>query len=214
MSGPRDSYHHGDLREALLDAGEHLLADRGMKGFTLRECARRAGVSHAAPKHHFGDSEGLLTEIAGRSFRRLTAMLREELARATNLEEEFVATTRAYLHFATHHTEHFRLMFRRDMVRPDDDRLLHAARETFTELTNVILRQGGAPEISLDQLDETVSLANVMEDILIGWSHVHGLAHLKLEHGLAMIPDAEFDVMLEKAARRISKTLTDEKQAR
>ena len=62
----KTSYHHGDLKEALLAAAESVLDDHGLQGFTLRECARRAGVSHAAPKHHFGDVRGVLTEVAAR----------------------------------------------------------------------------------------------------------------------------------------------------
>ena len=73
MCGMRSkaTYHHGDLKEALLTAAEAVLRDRGLQGFTLRECARRAGVSHAAPKHHFGDVRGVLTEIAARGFAQL-----------------------------------------------------------------------------------------------------------------------------------------------
>jgi AcrR family transcriptional regulator len=77
---PRDSYHHGDLREALLTAAEQLLHEEGLQGLTLRACARRAGVSHAAPKHHFEDLSDLLSEVAARSFDRLAERL--EAARA------------------------------------------------------------------------------------------------------------------------------------
>ena len=63
----RSRYHHGDLRAALIEAGAAILAERGIEGFSLRECARRAAVSPAAPAHHFGDSRGLLTAIAARS---------------------------------------------------------------------------------------------------------------------------------------------------
>ena len=67
---PKSAYHHGDLRTALLDAGDTVLAEHGLRGFTLRECARRAGVSHAAPKHHFSDVRGFLTAIAAREIGR------------------------------------------------------------------------------------------------------------------------------------------------
>ena len=61
-------YHHGDLYETLVNAGTELLKDKGLEHFTLRECARRAGVSHAAPKNHFASVEDLLCEIAARGF--------------------------------------------------------------------------------------------------------------------------------------------------
>ena len=57
----RGGYHHGDLRQAMITAAEAVLAEKGLAGFTLRECARRAGVSPAAPAHHFGNLTGLLT---------------------------------------------------------------------------------------------------------------------------------------------------------
>ena len=69
-------YHHGALRTALLDATESLLDESGLEGFTLRECARRAGVSHGAPAHHFGDLRGLLTAFAAQSFDQLEVLTR------------------------------------------------------------------------------------------------------------------------------------------
>src|SRR5262249_1737551 len=114
---PKQTYHHGDLKEALVAAGEAVLADRGLQGFTLRECARRAGVSHAAPKHHFGDVRGLLTEIAARGFTHLTRRLRTKLrAAGADLDAQFMATSEAYLGFAEAYPEHFRIMFRSDLI--------------------------------------------------------------------------------------------------
>ena len=72
-----DAYHHGALRDALVEATEAILAERGLEGFTLREAARRVGVSAAAPLHHFGSAAGLLTEVAILGFEALTRHLRE-----------------------------------------------------------------------------------------------------------------------------------------
>src|SRR6516162_5040850 len=68
-------YHHGSLRKALLDAAERILEENGIQGLTLRAAAREAGVSHAAPKNHFGDLSGLLSELAARGFERLSASM-------------------------------------------------------------------------------------------------------------------------------------------
>src|SRR5690242_13821494 len=80
-SSNRASYHHGALRQALIDATESLLAERGLDGFSLREVARRSGVSPAAPAHHFGDAQGLLTAVATLAFDGLTEALRAGNAR-------------------------------------------------------------------------------------------------------------------------------------
>ena len=74
--GKRSTYHHGDLRAALLRAGEEQLARSGVAGFSLREVASRVGVSHAAPAHHFGDAQGLLAALAAEGFRRFLAAMR------------------------------------------------------------------------------------------------------------------------------------------
>src|SRR5271163_3422463 len=79
----RDRYHHGDLRSALVAAGRELLAERGLNGFTLRECARKAGVSHAAPAHHFPTIGDLLSEIAATGFEELTSSMQRFAEMAT-----------------------------------------------------------------------------------------------------------------------------------
>jgi AcrR family transcriptional regulator len=202
-SGTR--YHHGDLRAALLEAGDAVLAAEGFRGFTLRACARHAGVSHAAPKHHFDDVTGFLTAIAARGFDRLTTRLETTIGRAADLAEEFEATSRAYLGFAEDYPEHFRIMFRSDLLSPDDENLRAAASQTFVVLTNVILRQRGEAEIT--ELDETLQFAGVIKDIGIGWCHIHGLAHLVLEQQLAMFSAEERDALIVSAAERLSALL-------
>ncbi len=76
------AYHHGDLREALITAGRSLLEEKGLTGFTLRECARRAEVSHAAPAHHFKSVDDLLAEIATQGFGQLMETMAAEARRA------------------------------------------------------------------------------------------------------------------------------------
>ena len=201
-------YHHGDLKEALLTAAESVLHDSGLHGFTLRECARRAGVSHAAPKHHFGDVRGLLTEVAARGFQQLTRRLRMKLrAAGDDLDAQFVATAEAYVGFAEAHPEHFRIMFRSDLVDMQSPGLMAAALATFTELTNVIRRQRGEAEITVESLDACMTSAQLINDILIGWSHIHGYAHLRLEGQLAMIPKTAQKDMLATAGRRLARMI-------
>ncbi len=202
------SYHHGDLHQALLNAGESVLAERGLQGFTLRECARRAGVSHAAPKHHFQDVCGFLTAIAARGFDHLAVTLRAHLAELgaqSSLAEEFHAVVRGYLAFALRWPEHFRIMFRSDLLRTDAPELVGNARNTFRELTNVVLRQRGEAELGEeDSIDSSANLP-LVHDIVIAWSHVHGFAHLRLEGQLSLVcADTEAAV-----TRRVSKRLSE-----
>lgn len=203
-------YHHGDLREALLTAGEQVLQERGFTGFTLRECARRAGVSHAAPKHHFGDSRHLLAAIAARGFGQLTERLAEKLDSARTLDDEMIATTRAYVGFAADSPEHFRLMFRSDLLHEEDEALKAAAAETYTMLTNVILRQRGEAQISLVDLDAELKSRDLVKDILVGWAQIHGLASLMLEGHLSMVPEGELDALIAENAVRVGVLLRGE----
>lgn len=205
----RASYHHGDLQQTLLDAGEGLLDERGLQGFTLRECARRAGVSHAAPKHHFGDVRGFLSAIAGRGFARLAAALRSELQSCgDDLVEQFYATTHAYVGFAEEWPEHFRVMFRSDLLHAESPLLLLSARATFLQLTNVVLRQRGDAEFGPDNYSSEAFSDSLIGDIVIAWSHVHGYAHLKLEGQLEMIDDDVQEQVIRTAAIRLSALLS------
>ena len=111
-------YHHGDLAAALLDAGEAELAEKGVEGFSLRGVAKRAGVSHAAPAHHFGDARGLLTAIATRGFERLIARQQDFQREAPPIPRaQLEASGLGYVAFATENPALFRLMlgsFRHD----------------------------------------------------------------------------------------------------
>lgn len=184
-----------------------MLRDVGLRKFTLRECTRRANVSHSAPKHHFGDVRGLLTELAAGGFNRLTDLLRQELAVALNLHEEFAATTRAYLNFAMENPEHFRIMFRSDLVDERSPILMAAANLAFVELTNVIHRQRGEPEILLEGASGHRPLREIATDIVIGWSHIHGFAHLVLEQQLDMVEESEYEQLIVTVAGRLSDML-------
>src|SRR5215468_8451073 len=95
----QQSYHHGDLHDALLKAAETVLERDGVQGLTLRAAAREAGVSHAAPTHHFGDMTGLLSELAAVGFRRFGAALREAASQRTTAHARLDAMGVAYVTF-------------------------------------------------------------------------------------------------------------------
>lgn len=205
----KEAYHHGDLKNALLDAADELLQVEGLQGFTLRACARLAHVSHAAPKHHFGDVRGLLTAVAERGYSRLVALLKDRIGAVKgDLHEEMYATALAYVEFAEMYPEHFRIMFRQDLLNTDTERPPLSVIETFTELTNVILRQRGEPEVDLEGSRGEKSSA-LINDILIGWCHIHGYAHLRLEGQLALVPEDEHLAHMRRTSRRLSDLLQE-----
>src|SRR5919201_1889964 len=115
-------YHHGDLPRVLLDTATQAILEVGPAAVSLRDLARRAGVSHAAPAYHFGDKAGLLTAVAADGFERLGAALREAYARTGSFLEVGVA----YVRFAVSHRAHFEVMFRPELYRPDDPELIRA----------------------------------------------------------------------------------------
>ena len=180
---PRSRYHHGDLREALLEAAESLLEEEGVAGLTLRACARRAGVSHAAPKHHFADVSELLAEVAARSFDRLTETLEAEYrsGSAQDPEARFTGVFRAYVNFARRWPDHFRLMFRWDQVARENEVLRDAAARTYAAMTNSVTVQRGDREVTAETLDERIRERGLQDDVIVAWSQIHGFAMLLLE---------------------------------
>ena len=117
----RDTYHHGDLKAVILAKAATLVAERGADGISLRELAREAGVSHAAPAHHFTDRRGLFTALAAP---RGGGMLADALAAA---RPDFIDAALAYVRFALDHPGHYAVMFDRSLVNADDPELVDAA---------------------------------------------------------------------------------------
>lgn len=178
----KSSYHHGDLREALLQAAESLLEEGDVQNLTLRACARQAGVSHAAPKHHFNDIAELLSEVAARSFNRLTRALDSAMEmKEVDPDKRFVAVARTYVDFARRHPAQFRLMFRWDTLVRENTTLSLAATRTFAAMTNAVTLQRDEPDVTPETLQERIREKGLQNDVLLGWSHVHGYAQLLLE---------------------------------
>lgn len=201
----RPSYHHGELRDALIAATESILAERGVDGFSLREAARRAGVSAAAPAHHFGDATGLLTEVAILGFEGLAAALREaERAGGDDPMARLRAQGAGYVRYALAHPGRFRLMFRKALLRHEDPRLSAAGGAAFHVLeAGVRAAVGLGPRARMSAAHSAALMAT--------WSLVHGLANLVLEGQLDWMaaqagvdPDALFERMLPQVLRSIA----------
>lgn len=172
----RRAYHHGDLPAALLAAVDEIVRHEDVGAVTLREAARRAGVSHAAPAHHFGDKAGLLTAYAAEGF----AALRERLVRAGGEAEAagepaLRAIGLAYIRFAVEQHGHFAVMFRPELL--DEDR------PGFREVC------GGAFRVLVDAVralhpDPKPEDPQILFAATGAWSIVHGFATLWLEGNL------------------------------
>ncbi|MGO4711028.1 TetR/AcrR family transcriptional regulator [Bradyrhizobium sp. 2TAF24] len=171
-SAPEAGYHHGDLQEALITAAEAILAEGGAEGFTLREAARRAGVSPAAPSHHFGNAPGLLTEVAIRGYDALTRALAEAAAIDAPVRERLRAQGEAYVCFALDHPGRFQMMFSNRRLLADEPRLHAAAKAAYMELEAVMEQLPGGGPVAARQVDIAARAA---------WSVVHGFAKLALE---------------------------------
>lgn len=170
MSSSRTKYHHGDLRDALISAASAIIAEHGIEGFSLREAARRAGVSPGAPAHHFGTIKGLLTEVALLGYQRLGEYLSKEPTTG-DTSKDLASLSRAYVQFALDHPGQFRLMFRNDLVNRDDPRYRRVSSEALGSFATVAsaYTSGNAAGAS-----ESIRIFAV-------WSAIHGMAHLVLE---------------------------------
>jgi AcrR family transcriptional regulator len=168
----KPSYHHGDLRQALIAAGEQELAEKGVEGFTLRGTARRAGVSHAAPAHHFGDTDGLLTALAAEGYRRFVIAMNARLEHAPpDAFERLVAIGLGYIDFAKTNPSLFKLMhssFRPDFASQDVN--CHA-QDAFGILVACVSDVRG---------DDARITREGRNDIMAAWATVHGLSDLIL----------------------------------
>jgi AcrR family transcriptional regulator len=156
-------YHHGDLRRAVLDAAVAAITENGPAGISLRDLARRAGVSHAGPVHHFGDKADVLTALATEGYE----LLAETLAAAEKRTRDFVEVGVAYVRFAIEHRAHFEVMFRPDLYRADDPALA-AARDQAGD----VLVKGSA------------SVSDAEMAGVAAWSLMHGFANLWLTGAL------------------------------
>lgn len=165
------TYHHGALRTALLTAAEALIEERGLDRFSLRETARRAGVSPAAPAHHFGDARGLLTAIAAEGFRALGDAL-EAADVGEGRRARVIAQGGAYVRFALARPARFSLMWRKAILDNDDAALDEAGRRAFHILDFAVRGENG---------DRTGPRDPALAPSIACWSMVHGFALLALD---------------------------------
>jgi AcrR family transcriptional regulator len=180
-----DRYHHGDLPNALRLAAADVIAEDGLGRFSLREVARRAGVSHAAPAHHFGDVRGLLTALATEGFDRLREATTAAVEDKDEPAERLTAMGEAYVALASNHPAHCQVMFRTDVVDSDDEALREAGMRAYGVLHDTV-----SALVEAEGLDVDVDVASEL-----CWATMQGLVVLgpKLDvidslHGIDPVP--------------------------
>jgi AcrR family transcriptional regulator len=167
-----------ELPARLLAVTEEILREQGLHKFTLREAARRAGVSHGAPAFHFRDASGLLTAFAVEGFRSLHRLMMEYRAAAPkDPAAQVLAVGCAYVDYAISHRPQFQLMFRSDTIRLDDERFKEASKGAFQQLQETMAPLCGPGETE----------AECVARLMLAWSAVHGFATLYLEKGFRPI---------------------------
>ncbi len=158
----RPTYHHGDLRAVILTEAARLVAERGADGISLRELARSAGVSHAAPAHHFTDRRGLFTALAVQGFQLLATAL-------TAARGNFTDAALAYVRFAIECPGHYQVMFNKSLLDVSDTGLAAAEAAAGAELSRGVAT-----------LQDANAHADPAGAQLAAWSLVHGFSTLWL----------------------------------
>jgi AcrR family transcriptional regulator len=194
-------YHHGNLREALLEAAIRLIAEVGPTAFTLREVARRAGVSHNAPYRHFRDRDDLMAAVAAQGFRELTRAMIEAAAPKADALERLKHAGLGYVTFALRRPEHFTVMFDAPISKRKYPDSVAAAEEAFATLVAFVKNCQDAGQLPSGDLHQMALLA---------WTMVHGIAKLAITGRLpfqsngAVLKFAEFVINQSLPVARVS----------
>ena len=180
-------YHHGDVRNVLLQKAETILKDEGPTGLSLRRLARMTGVSEAAPYRHFDGKDGILAAVAISAFERFAQKLEDVAATVTKHEDRIMALGTAYVGFAIENPQHFRLIFGRE--RPPLDQypeLRDAADNAFDVLQRAVTSVDRKADMTLSQA------ATAYNRALAAWSRAHGIAMLVID-GM-IVPPADINL--------------------
>jgi AcrR family transcriptional regulator len=171
---------HGNLRRVVLDASLALIAAEGVSALSMREVARKAGVTHAAPYHHFRDRAAILAALAEEGFGLLAAGMRSALNAipAPDVQQRFEACGVAYFEFALRHPAYFRVMGRPELSEPAEHPGVDAAGAAVLQIVVECVRD-------LRSAKQAASTIEPMVLVLTGWSSAHGLATLWVDGPLS-----------------------------
>ena len=191
----RNTYHHGDLKRALTEAALGLVTEKGPKGFTLREVARRAGVSPAAPYRHFADKAQLVAAVATAGFIQLHESLDAVVAENSDLTRQTLDMGRAYVAWAISHADYYQLMFGAELGKADNPELLTAGERAFRDLLDVIVRC---------QQENLLPAGDPREIAGPTWALIHGIATLAIGSDLTHVGISEDPTELTERALRVT----------
>ncbi|WP_211315818.1 TetR/AcrR family transcriptional regulator [Isoalcanivorax indicus] len=177
-SGKGSTYHHGNLRQALVEAALGLMVETGGTDFSLREAARRVGVTVNASYRHFRNKEALMVAIAAEGFRRFSQALLEGASAGTSARDRLLCSGRAYVRFAQANPSLFRLMFGNFSAGRQDEELVMAGGQALSVLKSALAAFMGKPPES-----EEVAVA-----ALRAWALAHGMSYLLMDGQLAHLP--------------------------
>lgn len=189
------TYHHGNLRESLLEAAADVLAEEGPATFSLRSLARQIGVSHTAPRHHFGDKRGVFTAVAAEGYRLLSGRLDEA-------GDDFLAAGVAYVAFALDKPGHFSVMFQPELIDATDKELVGAQNKVGRSLA-----VGAASHAQRTGRPLPSQGGGLPPYALLAWSAAHGIAHLALGGSLTAMGHGAGREELLNAAREALRLL-------
>ena len=203
MANPREDgpdrvkkpYHHGELRQALVDAARALVHESGESGFSLSDACRRAGVSTAAPYRHFADKHEILAEVAAQGFIDMTNRSRAETEQhPVGSPERIVALGRVYFNFAVNEPALFRMMFGQKPGMAEHERLWSTGEECFGYVVQEVMRFCEANRIAGDAQLIALQL----------WTMVHGAASLTIDGDYAKVaPGLDVEQLIAAAAERL-----------
>lgn len=165
------TYHHGNLRASLLEAAISLIAEVGPTAFTLREVARRAGVSHNAPYRHFVSKDDLMAAVAAEGYRELTTAMRRAGARQVRAVDRLKHAGLSYIEFALERPEHFTVMFDAPMAAAPSESTGPEGKEAFSTLVELV---------AASQHEKDLPEGDTQQFALLAWTMVHGVAKLAI----------------------------------
>lgn len=187
------TYHHGDLRAALIEAAVALIREKGAEAMSLREVARRSGVSQTAPYRHFRDKEDLTAGIAEEGFTILGGEMKKAAESEGTARERLMRGGRAYVTFALKRPEHFKVMFATDLDAKRHPAARTAADEAFAGLLSLV--------VAVCPKSDPLTLARM------AWSQVHGIASLAVGRQFRFKTQAEVLAFADEAMTALMRGL-------